>query len=116
MDRLPPEGRKVKSPSDLDAQKLKRHHSRDQAFESIYQKAVARESPGNTTRINKGGQSFVESVKAWFESRHEWLIVFDGVTSETDNDLTEWAKFVPDSQNSRYGLLYIKLLLPIEIH
>ncbi|KAL9018684.1 MAG: hypothetical protein Q9185_003998 [Variospora sp. 1 TL-2023] len=78
---------------------------RDQAFESIYQKAVARESPGNTTRINKGGQSFVESVKAWFESRHEWLIVFDGVTSETDNDLTEWAKFVPDSQNS--SLIYI---------
>ncbi|KAL8987033.1 MAG: hypothetical protein Q9177_003722 [Variospora cf. flavescens] len=78
---------------------------RDQAFESIYQKAVARESPGNTTRINKGGQSFVESVRAWFESRHEWLIVFDGVTSETDNDVTEWAKFVPDSQNS--SLIYI---------
>ncbi|KAI4094161.1 MAG: hypothetical protein LQ344_002415 [Seirophora lacunosa] len=78
---------------------------RDQAFESIYQKAVAREFPDNTTKINKKGQSFIESVKAWFESRHEWLIVFDGVTVGTDKDVTELAKFIPDSHNS--SLIYI---------
>lgn len=75
--------------------------SRDQAFEAIYQKAVTRESPDAGTKLNKSGQSFVASVKTWFESRQEWLIVFDGVTIETDADVTELAKFVPDSRNSR---------------
>lgn len=74
---------------------------RDQAFESIYQKAVARESPDDSTKLNKDGQSFVESVKAWFESRQEWLVVFDGVTVESDDDVTDLAKFIPDSRNSR---------------
>ncbi len=76
---------------------------RDQAFESIYQKAVMRESPEISTKISKGEQSFVESVKAWFKSRQDWLIVFDGVSIETDADVTDLATFVPDSQNSRYG-------------
>ncbi|KAL8934165.1 MAG: hypothetical protein Q9216_006041 [Gyalolechia sp. 2 TL-2023] len=78
---------------------------RDQAFEAIYQKAVARESPDAGSKINKGQQSFVASVKAWFESRQEWLIVFDGVSVETDADVTELAKFVPDSRNS--SLIYV---------
>ncbi|KAL8995566.1 MAG: hypothetical protein Q9188_006778 [Gyalolechia gomerana] len=78
---------------------------RDQAFEAIYQKAVARESPDAGTKLNKSGQSFVASVKTWFESRQEWLIVFDGVTIETDADVTELAKFVPDSRNS--SLIYV---------
>lgn len=65
---------------------------------------MARESPDISTRLNKDGQSFVESVKLWFESKQEWLIVFDGVTVETDDDVTELAKFVPDSRNSRSEL------------
>ncbi|KAL8716956.1 MAG: hypothetical protein Q9225_005757 [Loekoesia sp. 1 TL-2023] len=78
---------------------------RDQAFEAIYQKAVARESPDAITKLNKDGQSFVESVKAWFESRQDWLIVFDGVTVETDADVTELTKCIPDSPNS--SLIYV---------
>lgn len=52
-------------------------------------------------KLNEDGHSFVESVKAWFESRQEWLIVFDGVTVDSDADVTDLAKFVPDSRNSR---------------
>ncbi|KAL8814232.1 MAG: hypothetical protein Q9223_006531 [Gallowayella weberi] len=78
---------------------------RDQAYEAIFQKAVARESPDANTRLKESGSSFIESVKAWFESRREWLIVFDGVTLESDADITELAKFVPDSRNS--SLIYV---------
>ncbi|KAL8858372.1 MAG: hypothetical protein Q9178_005053 [Gyalolechia marmorata] len=78
---------------------------RDQAYEAIFQKAVARESPEASTRLSKSGSSFVDSVKAWFESRQEWLIVFDGPTVDTDADITELAKFVPDSRNS--SLIYV---------
>ena len=73
---------------------------RDQAYEGIYQKAVSRELPESSSKINGGRQSFVESVKAWFESRQDWLIVFDGVTVETDAEVTDLARFVPDSRNS----------------
>ncbi|KAL8896315.1 MAG: hypothetical protein Q9192_003160 [Flavoplaca navasiana] len=78
---------------------------REQAYEAIFQKAVVRESPNASTKLNENGGSFIESVKAWFESRQEWLIVFDGLTVDTDADITELAKFVPDSRNS--SLLYV---------
>ncbi|KAL8653022.1 MAG: hypothetical protein Q9226_004017 [Calogaya cf. arnoldii] len=78
---------------------------RDQGYEAIFQKAVARESPDASTKLNESGGSFIESVKAWFESRQEWLIVFDGLTVVTDADITELAKFVPDSRNS--SLIYL---------
>ncbi|KAL8670680.1 MAG: hypothetical protein Q9168_004801, partial [Polycauliona sp. 1 TL-2023] len=78
---------------------------RDQAYEAIFQKAVARESPDASTKLNQNGSSFIESVKEWFESRQEWLIVFDGVSVGTDADVTELAKFVPDSRNS--SLIYV---------
>ncbi|KAL8924747.1 MAG: hypothetical protein Q9172_002565 [Xanthocarpia lactea] len=77
----------------------------DQAYEAIFQKAVARESPEASTRLSESGSSFIASVKAWFESRQEWLIVFDGLTVDTDADITELAKFVPDSHNS--SLIYV---------
>ncbi|KAL8965493.1 MAG: hypothetical protein Q9183_003823 [Haloplaca sp. 2 TL-2023] len=83
-------------------------HSRDeryQAFEAIFQKAVARETTDANPKLNHGQHSVVESVKAWFESRQEWLIVFDGVSVETDADLDDLAKFIPDSQNS--SLIYV---------
>lgn len=47
----------------------------------------------------------MECVKDWFETRQEWLIVFDGVSVETDEDVSDLARFVPDSRNSRYDYL-----------
>ncbi|KAL8870209.1 MAG: hypothetical protein Q9174_003693 [Haloplaca sp. 1 TL-2023] len=83
-------------------------HSKDeryQAFEAIFQKAVAREAPDTNPKLNQGKHSIIESVKAWFESRQEWLIIFDGVSVENDADLDDLAKFIPDSQNS--SLIYV---------
>ncbi|KAL9611006.1 MAG: hypothetical protein Q9167_004320 [Letrouitia subvulpina] len=83
-------------------------YSRDeryQTYESIFQKAVARESPRSSSKLDEDGQSVVECVKDWFETRQEWLIVFDGVSVETDEDVSDLAKFVPDSRNSWYDYL-----------
>lgn len=44
-------------------------------------------------------------VKAWFESRQEWLLVFDGITMERDEDTADLAEYVPDSKNS--SIIYI---------
>lgn len=79
--------------------KEERYH----AFWNIKQKVVCRDKPEMCDGIN--GNHFVSVVKAWFESRHEWLMVFDGVTVEKDEDTTDFSSFVPDSRNS--SIIYI---------
>lgn len=44
--------------------------------------------------------TFVETVKKWFEARQGWLLVFDGVSFDKDEDVTDFQKFIPDSKNS----------------
>ncbi|MCJ1462048.1 hypothetical protein MMC07_000648 [Pseudocyphellaria aurata] len=78
--------------------KEERYH----AFWDIHQKVVSRESPELCARKD---ENFVERVKSWFEARHEWLIVFDGVVIDKDLDATELQSFVPDSKNS--SIIYI---------
>ena len=75
------------------------HH----AFSNIKQKVVARDTTSKCTVTNSS--EYVSIVKDWFESRTEWLIVFDGVTVVSDDDTTELAKFIPDSKDS--SIIYI---------
>ncbi|MCJ1348649.1 hypothetical protein MMC31_006882, partial [Peltigera leucophlebia] len=82
---------------------------REKVFWEIHQKVVARDSPELCTNPDK---PFRESVKAWFEARHDWLIVFDGVVVDKDADVTELAGFVPDSKNS--SIIYISLSKSLE--
>jgi len=79
----------------------KSREERDHAFWNICQKVIARDSPD----MCNDKRTFVDTVKAWFESRQEWLIVFDGVTLDRDENATELQKFIPDSRNS--SLIYI---------
>ena len=73
------------------------------AFWNIKQKVVARDSPELCDGVNSG--DFVQLVKTWFETRHEWLIVYDGVRLESDEDVTNLERFVPDSKNS--SIIYV---------
>ena len=73
------------------------------SFWNLKQKVVCRDQPELCEGVN--GNDFVPMVKTWFEARHDWLMVFDGVTVETDEDATGFARFVPDSQNS--SIIYI---------
>lgn len=82
---------------------------REKVFWDIHQKVVARDSPELCTNSDK---PFRESVKAWFEARHDWLIVFDGVVIDKDVNVTELAGFVPDSKNS--SIIYISLSKSLE--
>ncbi|KAG8529142.1 uncharacterized protein KY384_005777 [Bacidia gigantensis] len=70
------------------------HHS----FWEIKQKVIARDCPEYFD--NADSKDWVHSVKAWFESRQDWLLVFDGVLVEKDEDATELNNYVPDSRNS----------------
>ncbi len=79
--------------------KEERYHS----FWNLKQKVVCRDQPELCDGVNSN--DFVQAVKTWFEGRQEWLMVFDGVTVENDEDTTDFAKFVPDSRSS--SIIYI---------
>lgn len=81
----------------------------EKVFCEIHQKIVARDSPELCTNPDK---PFRESVKAWFEARHDWLIVFDGVVVDKDADVTELAGYVPYSKNS--SIIYVSLSRSLE--
>ena len=85
---------------------------RYQAFSNIHQKVVARDFPELCASVSGNEWSFVENVKAWFETRQEWLIVFDGVVVDKDIDATELQSFVPDSKNS--SIIYISRAKSLE--
>lgn len=79
--------------------KEERYH----AFWNIKQKVVARDSPDLCDGVN--GNDFVQMVKTWFELRHEWLVVFDGISIESDEETLELTNFIPDSKNS--SIIYV---------
>ena len=88
----------------------KSKEERWQAFWNIHQKVVTRAQPELCAK--KDGREYVQIVKTWFETRHDWLIVFDGVTLDQDEDATEFQKLVPDSRNS--SIIYISRAKSLE--
>jgi hypothetical protein len=47
-----------------------------------------------------GATNFVEAVRKWFESKEGWLIVFDGVTFDAEDEILAFMKFIPDSKGN----------------
>ena len=52
------------------------------------------------SRDRDGATTFVEAVRKWFESKEGWLIVFDGVTFDSENEILTFMKFIPDSKGN----------------
>ena len=80
----------------------KLREERYSAYWAIYQKVVSREAPEMCTNTQR---PYVDTVKTWFEEKQKWLIVFDGLTLEQDEEATELQSFIPDSKNS--SIIYI---------
>ncbi|KAL4882870.1 hypothetical protein BJY04DRAFT_206782 [Aspergillus karnatakaensis] len=47
---------------------------------------------------------YVDSVRHWLESREEWLLVFDGVSFNHDEEINEFKQFLPFKE--RCGIIY----------
>ncbi|MCJ1414519.1 hypothetical protein MMC32_000846 [Xylographa parallela] len=71
----------------------------------IAQKFVATDSPDRRISGEATGRQFVDVVKDWFESRHEWLMVLDGVNIEKDEEFDKLQRFIPNSRDS--SLIYV---------
>ena len=74
-------------------------------FWLIAQRIVARDSPELLAASQSEQSDFIDAVREWFQGRHEWLIVLDGVMVETNEDVSALQRFIPDSSNC--SIIYI---------
>lgn len=66
---------------------------------------------------------FVDTIRKWLEGRDGWLLVFDGVTIESDEVMQKYIKFLPDrkgnhiifTSNDRHLAKRQRLLLPVPL-
>ena len=80
-----------------------------QAYWTIYQKIVIKESPELAITTDT---KFYDEVKAWFASNSDWLMVFDGLKVEPDEDPLVFQRLIPDSKNA--SIIYISLSKRLE--
>ena len=76
-----------------------------QAYWNIAQRVVLRDSPHLRLTPDGNQRPFEDIVKTWFAARHDWLIVFDGITVDKEEDAIELQSFIPDSPNS--SIIYV---------
>lgn len=52
----------------------------------------------------KSASKYIEAVRHWLQSRQEWLLVFDGVSFNHDEDISDFRQFLPFRE--RCGIIY----------
>lgn len=72
------------------------------SFWEIAQAAALLGAAGTSERDRDwdGAKTFLEAVRRWFVSREGWLIVFDGVTFDSEDEILAFMKFIPDSKGN----------------
>jgi hypothetical protein len=74
--------------------------SREAHFKCLWDIAQAASlRDGSLSEEMKDDSKFVNAVVKWFESREGWLIVFDGVKFDNDDEIADFRKFVPVRPN-----------------
>jgi hypothetical protein len=52
-------------------------------------------------------RTYVNAVRNWLQSRNEWLLVFDGITFDHDDDINDFRPFLP--WNKRCSIIYTSI-------
>jgi hypothetical protein len=52
-------------------------------------------------------QRYVSAVRNWLQTRQDWLLVFDGVTFDRDDDINEFRSFLP--WNHKCSIIYTSI-------
>ncbi|KEF62422.1 uncharacterized protein A1O9_00394 [Exophiala aquamarina CBS 119918] len=74
----------------------KSHESRSKSFWEIAQAVAILGIDHPRDSAWDECSKFVDSVRRWFESQEGWLLVFDGVTTDNDDDIQAFVSFIPD--------------------
>lgn len=84
--------------------------SRKSAYKCFWEIAQAarlvdRSDAENPTYLEAG--SYVSAVRNWLQTRNEWLLVYDGISFEQDNDINDFRPFLP--WNRRCSIIYTSI-------
>ncbi|KAI9851959.1 MAG: hypothetical protein M1838_002248 [Thelocarpon superellum] len=72
-----------------------------QGFWDIAQKAALTDvQDPRVLHYEQDTEVFIKAVKAWFEQRQEWLLVFDGIAIDSEEEMEGLQAFLPDTKNS----------------
>lgn len=52
-------------------------------------------------------RTYVNAVRNWLQSRNEWLLIFDGITFDHDDDINDFRPFLP--WNKRCSIIYTSI-------
>lgn len=74
----------------------KTHESRSKSYWEIAQAVAILGIDHPISSAWDESSKFVDSVRKWFESQEGWLLVFDGVTTDNDDDIQAFVPFIPD--------------------
>ncbi|KAF5867387.1 hypothetical protein ETB97_000156 [Aspergillus alliaceus] len=77
----------------------KSRESTAKCFWDIAQAAMLTEGQDFQQPHSKYGQQHVEAVRNWLQEREEWLLIFDGVSFDHEDDLNHFRQFLPFNKN-----------------
>jgi hypothetical protein len=82
----------------------KSRESTAKCFWDISQAAMLIEDQDFQQSHSEYCQKHVEAVRNWLQSREEWLLIFDGVSFDHEDDLSHFRQFLPF--NRRCSIIY----------
>ena len=74
--------------------------SRLKSFWDIVQATTLNDSNGLFEEESYGLGDFVGTVKKWLESKVGWLLIFDGVTIESEEVMSKYMRYLPDRRGN----------------
>lgn len=74
----------------------KTHESRSKSYWEISQAVAILGIEHPRSSAWDESSKFVDSIRKWFETQEGWLLIFDGVTTDNDDDIQAFVPFIPD--------------------
>ncbi|KAJ5749085.1 uncharacterized protein N7511_010781 [Penicillium nucicola] len=81
--------------------------SRESAYKCFWEIAQAATLVDHKETVDpeyQESQRYVSAVRNWLQARQDWLLVFDGVTFDRDDDINEFRSFLP--WNRQCSIIY----------
>ncbi|KAJ5095399.1 hypothetical protein NUU61_004755 [Penicillium alfredii] len=85
----------------------KSRESAYKCFWEIAQAAMLIDRKQAADREYQESRTYVNAVRNWLQTRHEWLLIFDGITFNHDDQLNEFRHFLP--WNKRCSIIYTSI-------
>jgi hypothetical protein len=85
----------------------KSRESTAKSFWEIAQAATLIDKKETAEPEYQESRGYVNAVRNWLQTRHDWLLIFDGITFDHDEDINDFRPFLP--WNKRCCIIYTSI-------